>query len=628
MCGIAGYFGRFEPNLLARMTQLIERRGPDDFGQYFSPDGSVALGHRRLAIIDLAPTGHQPMVSADGRLTIIFNGEIYNYRELRQQLARQGVTFRGHSDTEVLLELFSREGMDCLARLNGIFAFAIWDSGQRILTLARDGIGVKPLYYAETKKGFLFASELKAILASRDVPREYDRNAVAHYMTYLWAPSPETPLRAVRKLEPGEWVHVQEGRILRRGKFYELPAPSDPGRTPLATIEQLEQTLSAAVARQLVADVPVGAFLSGGVDSSAIVAFAKDYVAKPLECFTVRLSDGDATDDGMEPDLPYARRVAQHFGVTLHEVPVDNTAIANDVDWMVAQLDEPQADPACLNTHYICRFARDRGYKVMLAGTGGDDLFSGYRRHVALQAEQLWDWLPSGARRLLVHGSARARPFGSLGRRIAKALEYADLDPANRIVSYFFWTHPGITQALLPDAEPDVGLPLKMALEKRPEIRSPLDQMLFLETRFFLADHNLAYTDKMSMATGVEVRVPLVDYEVVRFASTIPAGLKQRRSIGKWVLKRAVEKRVPREVIERPKTGFGVPLRAWLQGPLRERMEELLSPSSVRQLGMFEPKTVETVKNKTLSGEWDGTYTLFALMCLALWHNHYMRVDA
>jgi asparagine synthase (glutamine-hydrolysing) len=327
----------------------------------------------------------------------------------------------------------------------------------------------------------------------------------------------------------------------------------------------------------------------------------------------------------MTLDLPYAQRVAQHLGVTLHEVPVDNTAIATDLDWMVAQLDEPQADPACLNTYYICQFAHERGYKVLLAGTGGDDLFSGYRRHLALEGERLWSWLPRGARRLLIHGTRPVRRFGSVGRRIAKAFQYSDRDPLDRIVSYFFWTHPEITQALLPDVNPDMAAPLRTALERRPQVRNPLDQMLFLESRFFLADHNLAYTDKMSMATSVEVRVPLVDYEVVRFAATIPAALKQRRSVGKWILKKAVAGRVPREVIERPKTGFGVPLRTWLTGALRERMEELLSPSSIQKLGLFEPRAVDKLRKSTLAGELDGAYTLFALMCLSSWHRQFMN---
>jgi asparagine synthase (glutamine-hydrolysing) len=308
------------------------------------------------------------------------------------------------------------------------------------------------------------------------------------------------------------------------------------------------------------------------------------------------------------------------LGVPLHEISVDNARIAEDLDWMVAQLDEPQADPACLNTHYICRHARELGFKVLLSGTGGDDVFTGYRRHVALSKEPLWAWLPTGARRLATAGTRQFSGMGSLGRRIAKAFQYAALDATERLVSYFYWTHPAMTHALLPSLDVDVSAPLVDALNRRPDIRLPLDRMLFLEQRFFLADHNLAYTDKMSMASGVEVRVPLIDYEVVKFAATIPVTMKQHGRQGKWILKRAAERLLPRDIIWRPKTGFGVPLRQWLRGPLRARMEELLRPEVLGGITFIDTAAVRDLKRETLSGQVDGTYTLFALMCLSLWH--------
>ncbi len=624
MCGIAGYYGNFEPSLIDTMTRLIAHRGPDDHGKYLSADGAVGLGHRRLSIIDLAPTGHQPMVSGDGKHVIVFNGEIYNYRELRRELEHRGCLFRGASDTEVLLNLFALDGINGLSRLNGIFAFGVWETETKTLTLARDGLGVKPLYYAALPQGLLFASEMKALLASRAVPRDYDHEALGHYLTFLWAPSPGTPLKSVRKLEPGEWLTIRDGRVKNRGKFYELPGPSVQPRSIADTIQQLEETLDQAVRRQLVSDVAVGSFLSGGLDSSTVVALAQRAQQTPLHCFTIRLDSPGSQSDGMVEDLPYARRAAEHLGVPLHEIPVDNARMAEDLDWMVEQLDEPQADPACLNTHYICRHARELGFKVLLSGTGGDDVFSGYRRHVALNSEPLWAWMPKHARTLARAGTRWVGGMGSPGRRIAKAFQYADLDPTERLVSYFYWTHPATTHALLPDLDADVGSPLTSALNRRPDIRLPLDRMLFLDARFFLADHNLAYTDKMSMASGVEVRVPLIDIEVVKFAATISVAMKQRGREGKWILKRAAERLLPSENIWRPKTGFGVPLRQWLRGPLRARMEELLSPGTLGALSFIDGAAVDDLKRRTLAGEVDGTYTLFALMCLLIWHQKFV----
>jgi asparagine synthase (glutamine-hydrolysing) len=606
------------------MTDCIAHRGPDDHGQYVSPERTLGLGHRRLAIIDLAPTGHQPMVSRDGSCRIVFNGEIYNYRELRQDLLSSGNCFRGSSDTEVLLELFARDGIDGLARVNGIFAFAVWNERSRCLTLARDGLGVKPIYYADVPDGFVFASELKALLHAPNIPREYDQEVLSHYLTYLWAPSPGTPLKSVRKLEPGEWLNIRDGHIKQRGYFYQLPSPAVEARTVQDTISQLDAKLRSAVRRQLVSDVPVAAFLSGGVDSSAVVAMAQQASVKPLDCFTIRLTGSDSDADGMVADLPYARSVAQHLGVRLNEIEVDASRMADDLDWMVRQLDEPQADPACLNTHYICSGARQHGYKVMLSGTGGDDIFSGYRRHLALHSERLWSWLPKRMRGLVRNGTARLSVLGNSGRRLAKGFQYADCDPADRLVSYFFWTPPETTYELLPGLDANIGAPMKFALDKRADIRLPMDQMLFLETRFFLADHNLLYTDKMSMANGVEVRVPLIDYELVEFAATIPSGLKQRGHASKWILKRAVERYLPREIVTRPKTGFGVPLRQWLAGPLRGRMIELLQADGIGRIPFFDPKAIAALQNRTLRGEVDGWYTLFALMCMALWHRHFV----
>lgn len=368
MCGIAGYWGSFDPSLLARMNNAIVHRGPDDEGIFYESTIGIGLAHRRLSIIDISKAGHQPMTDANGYATIVFNGEIYNYRELRAELEANGVIFRGRSDTEVLLQLYLRHGEGILSRLNGIFAFGIWDARTRKLFVARDGLGVKPLYYAETPIGFLFSSELKSLLKEPSLPHELDVHAIACYLTYLWCPSPNTMLKGVHKLEPGTAMLVHDGSIKHRWRFYDLPNGS--GKEVMSAEKAIQAVRSAvglAVERQMVADVPVGAFLSGGLDSSAVVAFARRYAKERLQCFTIALEGGGADVEGMMDDLPYARRVAAHLGVDLHTVRV-GPEIVDHLEEMIYHLDEPQADPAPLNAMFICKLAHEHGIKVMLSG--------------------------------------------------------------------------------------------------------------------------------------------------------------------------------------------------------------------------------------------------------------------
>ena len=624
MCGIAGFQGFFSAELLAAMTNRLAHRGPDDEGLYQDQSNGLGLGHRRLSIIDLASSGHQPMTDASGRYVIVFNGEIYNYRELKLVLEAQGHRFRGTSDTEVLLELFARKGHTCLGEIKGIFSFAIRDISARQLTLARDGLGVKPLYYAQTPAGFLFASEIKSLILSNDVARSIDNEAIGCYLTLLWAPAPLTPLKIVKKLLPGHALRIKDGRIVDIHRFYQLPAPIDASIDEFEAIARLRQALDSSIRRQMVADVPVGAFLSGGLDSSTVVSFARRYTEMPLQCFTISYT-GKAGADGMEVDLPYARRVAKHLGVPLHEVEV-TPAIVSELPWMVAQLDEPQADPACLNAWHICRAARARGYKVLLSGAGGDDLLTGYRRHLALQSERLWSWLPHRARRGMA-AAAKALPArNALLRRTGKALRYADLDGDNRLLSYFFWNSPSNVSTLIGTTVDPTRL-LRESLESRPDIQRPLDKMLYIEATYFLADHNLAYTDRMSMAAGVEVRVPLIDKETIDCVAAIPLRFKQRGREGKWILKRAMEQDLPKDIVYRPKAGFGVPLRAWLQGPLKPTLDDQLSKNSVNSFGLFRHSVIDQWRRSNESGEGDFAYPLLAAICIQLWMQGLNNVD-
>lgn len=634
MCGIAGFNGDFSPEALRRMGERIAHRGPDSSGFYHDPEHRVGLAHRRLAIIDLSPAGSQPMADESGQAVIVFNGEIYNFRELRAELVDAGYAFRGHSDTEVLLNLYLHCGEAMLQRLNGVFAFAIWDGRSRSLFVARDGMGVKPFYYAQTEAGVVFASELKALLVNPEVKRDIDSYAVFLHLTYLWCPAPHTILANVKKLQPGYAMQIRDGEIQRQWKFYELPYDQEISRlTPEEAAVQVEQGVRTAVERQMVADVPVGAFLSGGLDSSAVVAFAKQVQPDArLQCFTIGLED--VGKEGFAEDLPYAKKVAQHLGVDLHTIHV-GAEMADQLEAMIYHLDEPLADPAPLNALFISKLAREHGIKVLLSGAGGDDIFSGYRRHYALQQEHYWDWWPGWGRSLLACGAGMLPTKRPLLRRLRKAFEYADLEADERLVSYFYWGQPDRLEALLSEtcrskiSGSRAAEPLLQALHNVPRQREPLDRMLFLESKFFLADHNLNYTDKMSMAVGVEVRVPLLDPDLVALAARLPVDFKQRGREGKWIFKKAMEKHLPNEVIYRPKTGFGAPLRSWLhnESQLQPLMRDVLSKEAVARRGIFDARSVEALIEQDAQGKVDATYTIFSMMCIELWCRTFLDKD-
>jgi asparagine synthase (glutamine-hydrolysing) len=654
MCGIVGFQGTFSAELLQQMNQSVAHRGPDGEGTvtFSSADQPLTgLGHRRLSIIDLSEAGRQPMTVArdpgggmlDG-LTLIFNGEIYNYRELRAELEQSCHVFRSATDSETLLHLYERDGLAMLARLNGIFAFAIHDArphgrpegvSRGALFLARDQIGVKPLYYATTPRGVLFASEIKALLCAPDLSREIDPVALHRMLAFLWTPSPATTLAAVKKVPPGCAMIADGGKVVRQWRYYDPPYEGVRGDTTFQqTAEEVASRVDAAVRRQLVADVPVGAYLSGGLDSSAIVAMMRR--ASPERrptCFTVALADH--ADDGSPDDLPYARQVASHLDVDLVEVTVEPSAIQR-LPELVAILDEPQADPAPINALMIAERARGLGIPVLLSGAGGDDLFGGYRRHRAVSFERFWGWLPGqvrGGLEMLAGATADGAASGQNRpalRRLAKVFLHAGETADRRLASHMLWSterlRRGIYTADFADRVRDVDTiePLLESLSRIPNERDPLQRMLFLETKHFLADHNLNYTDRAGMATGVEVRVPLLDLDVVRLATRVPSSYKQRGSVGKAVFKKAMEPYLPANVIYRPKTGFGAPLRRWLRCELQSLVYDTLSPDALMRRGYFDPAAVRRLIDMDKAGRVDGSYTIFALMCVELWCRRFL----
>jgi asparagine synthase (glutamine-hydrolysing) len=662
MCGIVGFSGPFSSELLAAMSDRVAHRGPDDEGVVMLRAENappVGLGHRRLSIIDLSARGHQPMrlhceacgadrssVPEQG-VWLVYNGETYNFPALRSELEEHGHRFVSQSDSEVLLHLYAAHGPGFLEQLNGIFALALYDgrhsgrpegieSGD--VLLARDGLGVKPLYFAQAGGGVLFGSELKAILASPEVPRDLDLVAIDQYLTYLWAPAPRTPLRAVKKMRPGEALVLRGGAVARTWTFYDLPQAEECRRDGVSlapgtdVAAQLASKIEAAVRRQLVSDVPVGAFLSGGLDSSAVVAMMRRAEANsPAVAYTMDFQ-GAKSIEGNLADLPYARQAADYLGVEL-EIVRAGPEMINELERMLWCLDEPQADPAPINALLICERAANDGLKVLMSGAGGDDLLGGYRRHQALRSERAWSWLPSAARRALagtsralqrgaIPGSAMRRP---MVRRLAKAFAHAHLDDDARLVAYLEWTPEWRRRALLtPPVQAEIQRqnarnPLLESLTSVRNDTDPLDRMLYIDTKHFLADHNLNYTDKTGMSAGVEVRVPLLDPQVVDLAAAIPSQQKIAGGTLKHVFKKAMEPYLPHQVIYRPKSGFAAPLRRWLHSDLVELRRDVLSERSLTQRGLFAFDEVRRLVEADRGGRVDAAYTLFSLMCIELW---------
>jgi asparagine synthase (glutamine-hydrolysing) len=636
MCGIGGSFG-FPLQGENRFSSYIQRRGPDGSGSWRDESALLSLEHIRLSIIDTSNAGYQPMVSHDGRVVMVYNGEVYNYRELRAELEGAGETFTGHSDSEVVLALFAREGARCFTRLNGIFAAAFWERNISTLTLVRDPLGVKPLYVAESGSGFAFASEMKALLRSGVVKPRLNPQAVLSHLGYLWSPGGATVVQGVRKVLPGHVVRIREGKVVsdssyRDIAFHQKPAPHNDAQAAL----QVAAAVKESVGRQMVSDVPLGAFLSGGLDSSAVVAFGQQHLqeqssgyAGKLQCFSIEVKDGSTAAEGFADDLPYARRVAEHVGVDLHIVQV-GAEMMNRLPEMVYLLDEPTPDPAALSTLFISELARSQGIKVLLSGAGGDDIFTGYRRHFALIQERWWGGWPQPLRQGLSALAGLLPVSSPLGRRTNKAFKYAGQDAEHRLASYFLWLDPSHALRLLTPEfragldEESLYAPLLQTLTHLPAETEPLNRMLYLECKHFLADHNLNYTDKMGMAAGVEVRVPLLDLDLVQLASSLPIDMKLRNMTSKWIFKKAMEPFLPHDVIYRPKTGFGVPLRHWLQTILKPLVDDVLSDTSLRSRGVFNPAAVQHLRRADQAGRVDATYTIFSMVCLELWCRQYM----
>jgi asparagine synthase (glutamine-hydrolysing) len=637
MCGICGFVGSDDERLVGVMTRLLAHRGPDGEGtRVFAAANDrppAALGHRRLSIIDPTQRGAQPMSWSDERYWITYNGELYNFPALKAALEREGARFRTSCDTEVLVAMFAHHGPACLRYLNGIFAFAVWDAENGELFLARDRLGVKPLYYAEEDGRLYFASEVKALLPALARPR-VSHGALADYLTFLWTPDPDTIFEGIYKLPPGHYATVSEGRVSIHQYWDMTYAAEDRGGSEWE--EEVREAVCAAVRRQMISDVPLGSFLSGGLDSSAIVAAMTD-AGHDVTTFTVGFTREDLGHEIVPDDLVYARRVGQSFGVAYNERILEPNVV-DLLPKLVWHLDEPVADPATISTYLICNAARGR-LKVILSGMGGDELFAGYPRYLAAQIGRFVDIAPLRVRRLIRHALEPRLTLGPPGRlrgprrNLMKAMRGLDSPPLDRYLIYSSYYHGAELGRLL-------NSDLRDELENHDPFRhhrnyldrAPtedwLNQLLYLDLKTFLPCLNLAYTDKMSMAASTEVRVPLLDDELLALTGTIPPRLKLRRLTRKYILKRSFEPMLPHDVVWRPKAGFGAPIRAWLVGDLQPMLHDLLGPDAVRARGLFDPAEVARLIRANETGREDNALRLWALLTLELWYRTFVDGDS
>lgn len=628
MCGIAGVAGTFVPGLVARMNQVLAHRGPDGQGLFERPKEGIALGHQRLAIIDLSDAAAQPMYSADGRYVIVYNGELYNYRELRLELEAKGYGFRSHSDTEVVLAALILEGQAALARFNGMFAFALWDNQKRELLIARDQLGIKPLYFVEPVSGQLvFASEIKAILLHPAVAREPDFVALQHYLTYGEAAGTRTPLRQVKRLMQGQCLTWSAERGTKIANYWQPDYRERFDGTRAEAVERLRETLARATTRQMVADVPVGAFLSGGLDSTLITSLAIRGHQGEFDCYTTYFGEDENRLDGMSDDGRYARKVAKDLGVRLHEIEV-RPDVAELWPKLIWHLDEPLADPAAISCFMISQLARENGTKVLLSGQGADELFGGYPRYMAMHLTRCVDRLPGGTRRLIAASAkrlpgAREGALGTTLRRVRRTLSEIEEPAQRRFLRYCTYVpQDEVSRILAPEVRDALGGEIYMDECLRHMEATGLqgvDSMLERDLTHYLPNHNLLYTDKMAMATGIEARVPLLDIELVEQVTRYPKEWLFSGRQTKSILREAARGTVSDEVIYRRKAGFGAPYRKWLRYDLSELWGDLTSPESVLNRGWFVVKALADARRKSQTGEADLYMLQWAVITLELW---------
>ena len=635
MCAIAGIFNygsspSDDRAIAARMRDMMAHRGPDDHGLYQSPDRCVVLVHRRLSVVDLSPAGHQPMSNEDETIWITFNGEIYNHQEQRGPLAAKGHVFQSRSDTEVIVHAYEESGLECVSLLDGMFAFAIWDSRKRELVVARDRLGKKPVYYTISGGRFLFASEIKALLQHPDIARDIDPVALDCYLTFTNTPAPLTMFKNIFKLPAAHVLRCQSNGTVRIERYWSptdgatWPAANGPGRA-----ERVRELLERSVAKRLMSDVPVGAFLSGGVDSSTNVALMSRLTSTRLRTFSIGF-EGFGEAENFH-DLPYARRVAREFGCQHEETTITADDCLRAVPQIVSQQDEPIGDPACVPMHFVAQTAKQCGVTVVLVGEGSDEVFGGYPDMARLLASHDRRWrrlcrLPQAARRALYHG---ARATGVADGRSEVLRRLADDEPLYWGLDVAF---PELEKRRLyrsgqaPNGSWSAGSVVcgyyRELLQRHPTADF-LQQMSYVELSNRLPELLLTRVDRFSMAHSLEARAPFLDHELVSYALSLPQRAKISDGTTKKVLKDAVADVLPSDVISREKQGFRVPLPSWLAGPLSQWAEARLFSRKSRELDFFDFGYIEQLWHRHLTRQADQSFDLWCLINLFSWYEYW-----
>ncbi|MGC8669485.1 MAG: asparagine synthase (glutamine-hydrolyzing), partial [Chthonomonadales bacterium] len=598
-------------------------RGPDDEG--YGICAQAALAMRRLSIIDLAG-GHQPIYNEDASLSIVFNGEIYNYRELRRELQAHGHRFTTNTDTEAILHGYEQWGEECVNHFNGMFAFAIWNADTAELFLARDPVGIKPLYLYEDGQRLLFASEIKSILAAGNIPREVDPVALHHYLSFLYVPPPRTMLKSITNLPPGHWARWRNGSLEIREYWAGPQAAFEPEPARPVCPEDVLQMLRDAVRRHLIADVPVGCLLSGGIDSSAIAALMAQEVGPGFKTFTAGFPQA-----GIYDERPFARAVAQHVGSDHMEVEI-NPAAAEILPRIVWHLDEPLADASVIPNYLVCQLAASQ-VKVALSGIGGDEAFGGYRRYFATSLSGMWRRMPPALMRAAISAATRIVPISGdnpMGERLRLARKFYDhieLDPETRYLAWNAFFTEDMKRALYAASRQD-GLPDSLQESRKWFRRMPQGDLtrraMYVDLKTYLPGDPLLLADKLSMAHSLELRVPFLDRELLEFAARIPSHQHLSGKETKSLLRAAVRHLLPPQILERPKRGFGTPIDVWLRMHLRPMMLDLLSERALKARGWFNPSYVSELIRTHLQGSNDYSQHLWALLVFEIWHRQFV----
>jgi asparagine synthase (glutamine-hydrolysing) len=618
MCGIAGTYRWPDGGAVTeRLSKAVAHRGPDGYGQYEHRvgDGEVHLGHRRLSILDLSPAGAQPMV-ADG-LALTYNGELYNAPELHTELQAAGVRFRGTSDTEVVLQAWRRWGVACLPRLRGMFAFGIVDERTGELVLVRDQLGIKPLFLVRRGGGLVFASELKALAGELGGSLRIDDAALVASLLYYWVPDSRCAYREAEKLPPGSWLRIRPDGRVDRGTYWSLRDVA--AEAAGAPEPDLAAVVEDSTAKHLLADVPVATFLSGGLDSSYLTALAARH-QPGISAYTIGFRPEDAKFEAMPDDLRYARQVARRFGVDLHEIEIAPNVL-DLLPHLTHHLDEPIGDPAAINAYLICTAAREAGAKVLLSGMGADELFAGYRKHLANLLAVRYQAVPA-ALRAPVRGVVNRLPVAT-ARRGYRSVRFAELPEETTFRrSYTMYDRLELLDLLSPDLAPAVDdvLDEHRSIYTDTTLADPVNRMCLADARMFLPGLNLAYTDRSSMAASTEVRVPFVDVDVVRAAFAVPGARKIVGRQGKAALKQAARSILPKEIVYRPKGLFSAPLRAWMSRDLAPLVAEVVHDGALVSAGFLQRDALQRLVAEDASGQQDRAKHLWHVLTLEHWY--------